>query len=204
MKQFANKCLLCLCAFSCLWLGGCSAEGEKKEEENVALIANAVYEAPSNPTKEQILVYNELSEALNNHAESDKIAQLVAVNFAYEFFSLYQKSGKDDIGGLTFLPEDEREAFRAYASIHYYNNYQAVLAQYSAQDLPNVILHEISHCEAQQIYYGDLYYDGYIVGLTLKYADSKLPADGLKTTMEIQVINNNGVYQVIALEDGRD
>ena len=204
MKKFINKCLLCLCACCCAWVGGCSSQETKEEEENVALIANAVYEAPSNPTREQILVYNELSEALNHNAQDDKVAQLVAVNFAYEFLSLYQKSGKEDIGGLTFLPEDEREAFRSYALIHYYNNYQAVLSQYGEEDLPNVILHEVSYCEPQQIYYGQLYYDGYIVGLTLKYADSKLPADGLKTTMEVQVINNNGVYQVIALEDRKD
>jgi len=202
MRELLRRCAVCLFVFSLVIVGGCQKEeAPQDKKEEVALVKNSVYDAPSNPTAEQIKVYNELSQAMNNNAAADKIAELVAVNFAYEFFSLYQKSGKDDIGGLTFIPEAEREAFTSYAKIHYYNNYATVISQYSKEDLPNVILHEVNSTEVALIDYGQMSYDGYEVSLTLKYADSKLPAEGLKTSMRIQVINNNGIYQVVAVED---
>lgn len=200
MKDRISKIMLCCCAGAMLLLGGCSKPEEQKEEP-LTLIDNAVYTKPSHPTNPQIKVYNELSEALNNHAEADKVAELVAVNFAYEFFSLAQKTGKDDIGGLTFLPPDEVEQFSSYAKLHYYNNYATVVSQYGEEDLPSVTLHEVTAVEPAQINYNQLVYDGYIVALTLKYEDSKLPADGLKTTMHVQVCNMDGTYRVIAVED---
>ena len=202
MKDRISKIMLCFLAVSLLMISGCGAKEEVKEqEEKLTLVNNAVYTAPTNPTNPQIKVYNELSDAMNNNAAPEKVAELVAVNFAYEFFSLYQKTGKEDIGGLTFLPQDEVENFKSYAMLHYYNNYATVVSQYGEEDLPNVMMHEVTAVESTQIAYNQLVYDGYVVSLTLKYADSTLPADGLKTTMHVQVCNIDGVYRVIALED---
>ncbi len=201
MKDRIIKIMFCCVIGSLLVVSGCSKQEEKKEEEKLTLVKNSVYTAPTNPTNPQIKVYNELSDALNNNAPQSEVASLVAVNFAYEFFSLYQKNGKEDIGGLTFLPQDEIEAFTSYAMLHYYNNYATVVSQYSKDDLPNVIMHEVSSVEETDIAYNQLVYDGYRVGLILKYADSKLPVDGLKTTMHVQVCNMDGVYRVVAVED---
>ncbi len=202
MKKRWKGCLLCLLVLSLCMVSGCSKKDtEDAPKEEVSLVSNAVYENPTHPTQEQIVVYNELSNALNNNGDQSKVAELVAVNFAYEFFSLYQKEGKEDIGGLTFLPEAEKDAFKSYAMYHYYNNYATVVSQYSKDDLPNVIMHEVSSVEPMQITYYEQPYDGYEVALVLKYGDSKLPADSLKTTMRVQVINMDGVYRVIAVED---
>lgn len=201
MKDLISKIILCCFVGSLLIIGGCSKQEEKKEEEKLTLISNAVYTDPTHPTNPQIKVFNELSEAMNNNAAPEQVAELVAVNFAYEFFSLAQKTGKNDIGGLTFLPPDEVADFTAYAQLHYYNNYATVVSQYGEEDLPSVIMHEVTAVEPAQITYNQLVYDGYIVALTLKYEDSKLPADGLKTTMHVQVCNMDGIYRVIAVED---
>lgn len=201
MREMMKKIFLGLSVCSLLIVSGCQKEEEAPQKEIVKLVANDVYEAPSNPTQEQIKVYNELSEALSSNAQDQKLAELVAVNFAYEFFSLYDKSGKDDVGGLTFMPEESRDEFKSYATYKYYNNYSTVLSQYSKEDLPNVIMHEVTSVQPSQLSYNQQAYDGYIVSLTLKYADSQLPADGLKTSMKVQVINNLGTYQVIAVED---
>lgn len=202
MKEYGKKIILCMSVFSLLLLSGCSNTDEpvdeKKEE---TLVSNSIYDSPSNPTQEQIEVFNELSNALTTNAADEKIAELVAINFAYEFFSLYNKTGADDIGGLTFLPELAREDFSSYASYKYYKNYATVVSQYSKDDLPNVILHEVISTTAGQFTYANLVYDGYAVKLALKYAESKLPQDGLKTSVTLQVINENGIYRVIAAED---
>lgn len=202
MKRRMRGCLFCLLAGLLCIVSGCSkgTEEENKKEE-VSLIANAVYESPKNATQEQIAVFNELSNALNSNADKSKVAELVAVNFAYEFFSLYQKEGKEDIGGLTFLPKDEQAAFKEYAMYHYYNNYTTVISQYSKDDLPNVIMHEVTAVEPTEVTFNEQVYEGYNVSLVLKYSDSKLPADGMKTKMQVQVIQIDNVYRVIAVED---
>ena len=205
MKKYLRSAVLCLIVGLLCIMSGCSkdkAEDDKKTE--VSLVENAVYDSPKNATQEQIKVFNELSKALNSNADKSKVAELVAVNFAYEFFSLYQKSGKEDIGGLTFLPKDEVKDFKEYAIYHYYNNYATVVSQYSKDDLPNVIMHEVGTVEPAEVTYYEKTYEGYEVSLVLKYADSKLPADGMKTNMTIQVINMDGVYRVIAVEDPQE
>lgn len=205
MKKYLRSAMLCLLTGLLCVVSGCSkdkADEDKKTE--VSLVENAVYDSPKNATQEQIKVFNELSKALNSNADKSKVAELVAVNFAYEFFSLYQKSGKEDVGGLTFLPKDELKDFKEYAIYHYYNNYATVISQYSKDDLPNVIMHEVSSVEPVELTYYEQLYEGYEVSLVLKYADSKLPADGMKTNMNIQVINMDGVYRVIAVEDPQE
>lgn len=201
MKNFMKKFLVCCSVFSLLLVSGCQKGEEEPQKEELTLITNDVYEAPSNPTQEQIKVFNELSEALKSGASDDKIASLVAVNFAYDFFSLYNKTDKNDIGGLQFLPSTSREEFVNMAAYKYYNNYDTVVSQYSKDDLPNVIMHEVTSTKAGQFSLNGITYDGYAVALTLKYKDSKISADALKTSMNMQVIDMNGVYYVIAAED---
>lgn len=197
MKANLKKIFLTICAFSLVALTGCSKE-EKKED--VQLISNTVYDAPTNPTDEQIGVYNELSIALNGTGTEEKVAELVAVNFAYEFYTLKNKTGKEDVGGLTFLPEVDRDEFKSYAMYKYYTNYQTVVSQYGEESLPNVILHEVNSAQATSITYNNLVYNGYIITLTLKYEASKLPQDGLKDKVAIQVVYENGVARVVAAE----
>lgn len=202
MKKRIKNYMLCILAGLLCVVSGCSkGESAENKKEEVSIIENDIYTSPKNATQEQIVVFNELSKALSSNADRSKIAELVAVNFAYEFFSLYQKDGKEDVGGLTFLPKEEQKDFKEYAIYHYYNNYATVVSQYSKDDLPNVIMHEVSLVEPVEITYYEQAYEGYEVTLVLKYSDSKLPADGMKTNMRIQVINMDGVYRVIALED---
>ncbi|MCI9524657.1 MAG: hypothetical protein HFF01_06365 [Erysipelotrichaceae bacterium] len=200
MKHFTKLCLLGLCMCSLLTLYGCGSK-QKETKETYTLQTNSVYEAPTHPTQEQIREYNELSNAIQNNADSKKMAELVAVNFAYEFFTLKEKTGKEDVGGLTFIPKEKQEEFKDYAVYKYYNNYQAVLSQYSKDDLPSVILHEVNQVTPSSLMYNQATYDGYIVSLTLKYEESKLPSDGLKTVMKVSVIEIDNISYVIAVED---
>lgn len=200
MKRFTKLCLLGLCVSLLVTLHGCGSK-QKETKETYTLQTNSVYEAPEHPTQEQIREFNELSNAVQNHADSQKMAELVAVNFAYEFFTLKEKTGKEDVGGLTFIPKEKQEEFKDYAVYKYYNNYQAVIAQYGKDELPNVILHEVNQVTPSSLMYNQATYDGYVVFLTLKYEESKLPSDGLKTLMKVSVIEIDNVSYVIAVED---
>lgn len=184
---------------SFIMISGCS--NNSQEQEQLSIQENSIYRAPVNPTQPQIKVFNELSESLKNSDQPKKIAEMVAVNFVYDFFSMFNKSSKDEVGGLQFLPSEKQEEFQAYAKLKYYDNYDAIVAQYGKESLPNVILHEVKSVVEQKLLYNQLTYDGYVVNLEVKYQESKFPQDVLKTQMSVQVILNEGVYQVIAVED---
>lgn len=201
MKKYIKKLLISFGVLSMLVMSGCEKKAEEPPKEAVKLVTNTIYEAPTNPYDEQILAYNELSKALSSNASDDQVATQVAVNFAYDFFTLYNKSGKDDVGGLTFIPMKSVEEFQEYATYKYYSNYDTIVKQYGSDQLPKVTMHEVNSCQAGKYTYNNATYDGFLVKLTLKYADSKVGAEAFKTTMSIQVINEQNIYRVIVVED---
>lgn len=203
MKSVYKKLLLCSCAVLLL-LSGCSGSDEEKPktEEKIKIVANEIYEAPSNPTKEQAKAYNKLSKALKGDDEQ-KIAELVAQSFAYDFFTLYNKKNEQDVGGLTYLPEASREEFKQYAISYYYGNYSTVVNQYDKESLPYVQEDKIVKTTATPLIYNDLTYDtGYMITMELKYKDSEISADALRRKMVVQVMKDEqGIYRVIGETD---
>lgn len=203
MRKITKHSLVCMCVLSMLFVSGCSKEEEKEPVvEEIKIVNNNVYEAPVNPTKEQANIYNELSQALTTTTSTDEsIAGLVAKNFAYEFYTLYGKSDKNAIGGLTFIPEISKEEFKTYALSKYYKDYDTIVSKYSKEDLPNVTAHQVGAITANLFTYNGLVYDGFLVPLTLTYAQSKIDSATLKTKTNVQVIDMNGVYYVVAAEE---
>lgn len=201
MNKTMKNIFMSFAILSLVILGGCDTQETPVVEEEIKIVSNNIYEVPKNPTKEQITVFNELSKALTSNASDDEVASLVAVNFAYNFYSLYGKESKSDIGGLQFLPELSREEFSSYASYKYYHNYDTVVSTYGKDDLPNVISHQVKSVSASQFLYNQLQYDGFEVILALNYQESGLAVGKLKSNVTMQIINNNGRYEVIASED---
>lgn len=199
--KLSKKFMIVCCAFSVLALGGCGKdEKEETPKEKIKIVENSVYETPKKPTEEMKKVYNQLSKALDGSDDAKK-AELVGVNFAYQFFTLSNKTGNEDVGGLTFIPEASREEFKQYAVSYYYGNYKTVVNQHGKDSLPYVKSHKVTGVEATQLIYNDQTYDGYFVKLKLTYKSSELKEKQLKTTMTLQVIpDDNGVWRVIAAE----
>ena len=129
-------CLLCLAMVVCL--GACSKEEENTPVDNdVDVLTNEIYEAEEDASALQIEIHNALCNALNG-SDEEVIAKEVARNFVAEFYTLSNKKGSEDVGGLTYLPENAREDFKTYASIYAYGNYEKIVQEYGKKNLPTV------------------------------------------------------------------
>lgn len=195
MKKYIKKLLISFGVFSLLFVSGCQ-EKEEAPKEPIQVKENSVYAAPKNPTDEIATIYNELSDALSNNADDQKKAELVAANFAYDFFTFYNKDSATDIGGLEYVPSSMRENFTKFASEWFYQNYDIILNLYDKESLPYVTMHEVSSVTQEQVTYNENTYDGYRVMLVLKYKNSDIDSALLKTNLEIVVINIDGIFVV--------
>ena len=209
MKKFL--CLLCLSlAFT---VCACSSE---EEEVTLEIVANDVYEEPSNPTDAQIELYNALSEALSDEDGGEQtIAELVAQNFVFDFYSLKTKESSADVGGLTYLPEDIQDDFATYATSYVYCNYATIVSEYGEDSLPMVTAVTVTNTETSTYEY-TVYedadsdesesassttetYESYVISVEIEYADTDLSEDEMKFSAEITVINIDGRLCVVAL-----
>ncbi len=198
MNKYMKKVFIAFCILSLFTMSACKKE--EAQPEKVEIKHNSLYEAPKNSTNEQAKVYNELSAAISEKAADEKLASLVAVNFVYDFFTMYNKESKQDVGGLTYIPESAREEFTTFATAYFYENYDTIVNLYGKENLPNVITHEVTKVEETKITYNKLTYDGYIVTLTVKYKDSSLGAEALKTNIKVSVLKEGNAFKVKAIE----
>ena len=196
MKKLLKKLMISFGVFSLLFISGCKSEEEEPPKEPVEIRENSMYSPPKNPTDEMAAVYNELTDAINNQADGQTIATLAATNFAYDFFTLYNKEGVADIGGMEFIPSSMQEEFREYASAWFYQNYDIIVNMYDKDTLPYVAMHEVIETVPEQVTFKDVTYDAYRVKLVLKYRESDIDPTILKTDVELIMISADGVYVV--------
>lgn len=202
-------CLLCL-SFA-LIMSGCSSKEEVKESE-IEIKENQVYTAPTKPTDEQVELFNSLTDALTK-SDVEETASLVAQNFAFDFFSLKNKESSQDVGGLTYLPEAQREEFRTFAMAYVYSNYAVIKNDLGASDLPMVNAVTVNSVDTSVLTYTTVIpadantgtaeqrieneYDGWLVSLSLEYASTD--AEDLKEEVTVSVIDYDGRLCVIAI-----
>lgn len=196
MKKLKQLLLLCLC-FAMI---GCSntPQEENKEENKVVqkedkkdeikIKENDLYVSPLNPTKAQIKAYNELSEAIEKEDHKQE-AKSLAISFVYDFFTLKNKEGRDDIGGLQFVPSKMIRSFYYYAQSYYYGNYPNIVNTYGKDSLPEVINVSVESCEEQDLEFNYNWYNGYEIKLKVEYAKSKVTS--LKEDITIKLIRMN-------------
>ena len=147
-------CMLCLALVICM--SGCNKDKDDtnndKEKDKITIVENDVYTTPASPSDAQILLFNALSEALEDE-DDEEIANLVAENFVADFYTLKNKAGSEDIGGLTYLPEANRADFVTYASVYAYGNYESIKQKYGTKHLPQVKEVEVTSSVSQDATY---------------------------------------------------
>ncbi|NBK96796.1 MAG: hypothetical protein EOM50_02030 [Erysipelotrichia bacterium] len=207
-----KKVFVLLCLSFALLMSACGAEEEVKKSE-IKINENNVYNAPSNPSDAQVKLFNKLSKALKGN-DDEKIASLVAQNFAFDFFSLKNKQSSQDVGGLTYLPPTQQEEFKTFAMAYVYSEYAVIKNDLGAKHLPMVNEVKVNNIESSVLTYKKLIeanaetgtpeqrieedYDGFIVSLSLSY--DKSDAKDLKEETSVKVINYDGRYCVIGIE----
>lgn len=194
MKLIWKKTFLCMSVLSLTLLGGCDNSTEENkitnkeaqtEETEVKLVENDLYVEPLNPTQAQIKAYNLLSEAIANE-DHEKEAEMVAVSFAFDFFTLSNKEDAEDLGGLQFIPTDKIGSFMEFARSYYYGNYPTIVNEYGKDSLPEVSGYTVDSVTASEHTYNSSPCNGYDIKLTLTYKDTEV--ERLKTSLSISVI----------------
>ena len=193
MNQIAKKLLLCVGILSVTMVSGCSSDDSSKKKETakneekaeVKMVANDVYVEPLNPTQAQIEAYNKLSQAITSEDRKEE-ATMVAVSFAFDFFTLSNKEDAQDLGGLQFIPSDKIRNFMEFAQAYYYGNYPTIVNEYGKKSLPEVSGYKVDAVEAKDYTYNGSACRGYDVKLTLTYAETEV--ESLKKSMTISVI----------------
>lgn len=192
-------CMLCLALVICM--SGCNKDKDDtnndKEKDKITIVENDVYTTPASPSDAQILLFNALSEALEDE-DDEEIANLVAENFVADFYTLKNKAGSEDIGGLTYLPEANRADFVTYASVYAYGNYESIKQKYGTKHLPQVKEVEVTSSVSQDATYAGNVYDGFVVTVALTFEKTK--ATDLPASIDVTVIDLDGTYRVIAAE----
>lgn len=203
-----KKVVSLLCLSLVLLLGACGGS-DKVEKSEIKINENGVYAVPSNPSDAQAKLFNKLTKAMKGN-DDDKVASLVAQNFAFDFFSLKNKESSQDVGGLTYLPENRTDEFKTFAMGYVYSNYATIKNDLGSKHLPMVNKITVEDVEEATINYIDIIpanselgtpaqeveneYDGYLVSISLEYDSTK--ADDLKESVVIAIINYNDRYCV--------
>lgn len=185
-----------------LLLIGCTPKQEEvvvDKEEVIDLVSNETYDDPKNPSNAYKLAYNELSKHLMEE-DMEKVSEDVAICFVYDFFTLKNKENSNDIGGLTYLPQNRVDEFYTYALHHYYINYDTIVNKYGKESLPEVVQVHVDHMVETTVEYLNETYQGYEIDLSVEYADSKLSDEELKTSIKMTCLIYNMKAMVIAIQ----
>ncbi len=179
-----KKLLKLLCC--CFLLVGCKPEEDNpiKNEENVVLVSNETYEDPKNPSNAFKKAFNSLSEHINDQ-DMEKVSEDVAICFVYDFFTLKNKVDGTDVGGLTYLPQNRVEEFSEFAVRNYYKNYDKIVNEHGKNSLPEVVNVVVQSKTETEVEYKNETYSGYTFNLTVEYGETKIPAEELKTTIQL-------------------
>jgi len=205
-------CILCLALL--VSMSACSKKeetGKDDEKDKVVIKTNEIYSAPNKASDAQIKLYNALSDAIEEN-EEEEVAKLVAQNFVMDFYTLKNKKNSEDIGGLTYIPENRRSEFATYASIYAYANYEKISQEYGDKHLPQVKACEVAGIYEKEMAYTDKIlttdgveqnvtdtYNGYVVNVEITFKDTKV-MDELPTSVNVIIIEMDDVYRVIGLE----
>jgi hypothetical protein len=98
---------------------------------------NDPYSIRSNATDYQKELYEDLQNALESD-DQQAVLENVAKNFVADFFTLSNKSIKNDIGGTQFWSSDARIVLRNKAIDTFYTNLELYIDDYGSENLPTV------------------------------------------------------------------
>lgn len=207
-----KKALCLLCLSLALIVSGCSSEDEVVKSE-IEIKENGIYSAPSTPSDEQAKLFNSLTSALKK-SDQEKIVSLVAQNFVFDFFSLKNKESSQDVGGLTYLPEAQRDEFKTLAMAYVYSNYSVIKNDLGAKHLPMVNAVTVNGIDTDVLQYSTIIpadantgtaeqrieddYDGWLVTMSIDY--DKTDASDLKEDVVVKLIELDGRICVIGIE----
>lgn len=147
------------------------------------------YTIRSNATDYQKELYKELETLYAEEAEPIALAESIAKNFVADFFTLSNKTIKNDIGGAQFWCTDIRLEFREKAVDYFYQNLELYIHDFGAENLPTVTSITVNEIEEKQINATDVVYH-----MTMSWTYDEVegfPISKMQNTATVEVIEED-------------
>lgn len=147
-------------------------------------------------------IYDNLLLAIEAKDDT-KIQEYVAAYFVADFFTWTNKSGREDVGGLTYVLPDARIDFGKYATNYYYVNFDEHLETYGQKGLPEVESYTVESVGASDFVYEKTgSSDSYDVSLKLQYVSNTngMPTDKLMSKCTVTLLKEDDVYYVVGVD----
>ncbi len=147
-------------------------------------------------------IYDNLLLAIEAKDDA-KIQEYVAAYFVADFFTWTNKSGREDVGGLTYVLPDARIDFGKYATNYYYVNFDEHLETYGQKGLPEVESYTVESVGASDFVYEKIgSSDSYDVSLKLQYVSNTngMPTDELMSKCTVTLLKEEDVYYVVGVD----
>ncbi len=138
--------------------------------------------------------FKALSKVLNaKPIDYTEYAKLISKLFIIDLYTLNNKMGSTDIGGLEFIHKDLRENFRDNMGSSLYKFMENNLNGDRTQNLPEVSDVEIVDITETKYTYKDLTYDGYIVNAKWTYVTNL----GYQSSMKLTIIKDKDILYIV-------
>ena len=163
----------------------------KKELESIGLYGYSLHDRDSNAYKD---TFKELSKALStNNIDYKNYATLASKLFIMDLFTLNNKLGSTDIGGLQFIHKDLKENFKENMGDTIYKYVEINVDGKRTQELPVVKEVTVSNVLETKYTYNNKDYPAYVVTTNWEYEKDL----GYQKSMKITFIKDKNILYIV-------
>ena len=167
---------------------------DKTERKQIDSIGFYGYTLSENDTNVYKTNFKELTKILNNKPiDYTEYAKTMSKLFIIDLYTLNNKLGSTDIGGIEFIHKDLKENFKENIGASLYKFMENNLNGDRTQSLPIVKDVEVKSIEETKYKYNDTEYDGYKVNVSWNYEKDL----GYQTSMELTIIRDNDILYIV-------
>lgn len=156
------------------------------------------YVLDNNKTKLYKNLFKKLAEVLGkDDVDYDEYAKLVSELAVSDFYTLDNKTSKNDIGGVQFIRKDNRENFVLEASETVYKYVEQNLDGKRNQELPIVSKIEVTDTKQEAYKYKDIIDDkAYIIKVKLEYKKDL----GYPEEVEVRLLHSDKKLEIYSMK----
>lgn len=176
-----------------------SKKNTAKEIKEVASIKAYGYTLRDNATAYYKKLFKELEKTLDaKDVDEEKYAKLVSQMFVADFFTLDNKTSKNDVGGKQFVYANYQTDFEKYAKDSMYKTVESNVYGDRKQTLPEVTNVDVTKVKNESYKYGDNTDDNaYIYNFQTEYKKDL----GYQTKGSLILIHNGKKIEVAAMSE---
>lgn len=163
----------------------------KKEIESIGLYGYSLHDRDSSAYKD---TFKELNKALStNNIDYKNYATLASKLFIMDLFTLNNKLGSTDIGGLQFIHKDLKENFKENMGDTIYKYVEINVDGKRTQELPVVKEVTVSNVLETKYTYNNKDYPAYVVTANWEYEKDL----GYQKSMKITFIKDKNILYIV-------